>query len=270
MGTQSDSIFVSIALATYNGERFLGEQLDSLLTQTYSNFEIVISDDASTDSTHKILDEYQKKDKRIKWTVNPNPNGFIKNFEHAISLCKGEVIFLCDQDDVWYENKIAEHVKIYKDKNIKWVYNEVRLIDTDGAGIGCLSDKIHNYYTPKKLLHYTWGSCTLGCATSYRSDLIWGIWPADKYAPGHDSWIQLAIFPAKSFHIRKVLQDYRQHENNVFGLRDSVQDERNAISGNLRYLRSLVKNDRLQFWERAFFVLVLVGKKSRTLLRRLL
>lgn len=270
MSLQGDNIFVSVALATYNGDRFLRRQLDSLLVQTYLNFEIVISDDASTDDTHKILNEYQKKDERIKWTVNPSPSGFIKNFEYAISLCKGEIIFLCDQDDVWHRSKIAEHLNIYRNKDIQWVYNEVQLIDEEGNGIGYLSDKIHNYYTTKKLLHYTWGSCMLGCATSYRADLVRGIWPADKYAPGHDSWMQLAIFPAKSFHLQKVLQGYRQHENNVFGVRDSVQDERNAIVGNLCYLKSLIRNNRLQFWKRAFFVLVLVGKKIRTLLRRLL
>lgn len=267
MSLQGDNIFVSVALATYNGDRFLRRQLDSLLAQTYLNFEIVISDDASTDGTHKILNEYQKKDERIKWTVNPSPSGFIKNFEYAISLCKGEIIFLCDQDDVWYENKIAEHVNIYRDKNIKWIYNEVRLINENDGSIGYLSEKIQNYYLPKKFLHYTWGSCMLGCATSYRSEHIKNIWPADKYSPGHDSWIQLAIFPAKSFHIRKVLQDYRQHPNNVFGVRDSAQDERDAITGNMRYLRSLIQNNRLQLRKRVFIFLVLVGKKARSLLR---
>lgn len=254
---------VSIALATFNGERFLHQQLDSLLSQTYSNFEIVVSDDNSKDSTQQILEEYKKNDSRVTWSVNPSPSGFIKNFERAISLCRGEIIFLCDQDDIWYENKIAAHVDAYKDSSAQWVYNEVRLVNERGTDIGRLTDSIPEYYKKRPLLYSTWGSCILGCSTSYRSHLLHGIWPADRYAPGHDSWIQLAIFPAKSFHIPAILQDYRQHPQNVFGIRESSQNEHDAIVGNMLYLKNLVKNDRLQAWKRFFLFSIIIAKYMR-------
>lgn len=276
----NNKIFVSIAIATYNGGKFLQEQLNSLLNQTYKNIEIVVSDDGSTDNTQLILKEYEKKDKRIRWSVNPNPQGFIKNFERAISLCSGEIIFLCDQDDIWYKDKIFSHLVAYKEPTIMWVYNEVRLIGGEFSQTekfpSLLTDSLPDYYSKerKKLLYYVWGSCILGCATSYRSYVIKDIWPADSRAPGHDSWIQLAIFPAKSFHIPTVLQDYRQHEGNTVGVTSELKGEgfkkreQQAIQGNMHYLRNLVVNSRLSFWKRSFFLLAYTAKIVRSRVKK--
>lgn len=92
---------VSIAMATYNGEKYLREQLDSILAQTMQDFELVICDDCSTDGTVEILNGYAEKDSRITFLVNEMNLGFRKNFEKAISLCSGTYIALSDQDDIW-------------------------------------------------------------------------------------------------------------------------------------------------------------------------
>jgi glycosyltransferase involved in cell wall biosynthesis len=84
---------VSIALATFNGEKYLRQQLDSLLNQTYKNFEIVISDDNSNDSTLNIIKEYQVRDSRIKFILSRLDRGFINNFQNAILHSVGEIIF---------------------------------------------------------------------------------------------------------------------------------------------------------------------------------
>lgn len=97
---------ISIAMATYNGEKYLREQLDSIFAQTYQNFEFIVCDDCSTDSTVQILREYEKKDDRIKVFVNEENLGFKKNFEKAIRLCSGDYIALSDQDDIWMENHL--------------------------------------------------------------------------------------------------------------------------------------------------------------------
>lgn len=99
---------ISIAMATYNGEKYLREQLDSILAQTVQDFELVVCDDCSTDSTVRILEEYVEKDARIKIFCNEQNLGFVKNFEKAISLCQGECIALSDQDDVW----LPEHLQV--------------------------------------------------------------------------------------------------------------------------------------------------------------
>ena len=165
-------ILVSITLATYNGEKFIREQLDSLLQQTYNNLEIIISDDGSTDKTIPIIEEYFKKDPRISFSKNPTPNGYKKNFERAIRLCRGEIIFLCDQDDIWYKDKIVEHLKAYENKKNKWVSNEVRLIDEKKKNLGFMTDFFKDYYSKMSLFYQTGGRCILGCATSYRSEYL--------------------------------------------------------------------------------------------------
>lgn len=96
---------VSVALTTYNGEKFLRQQLNSIYSQTYKNIEVVVTDDCSNDRTVEILEEYKQKYGLI-YFVNDKNLGFVKNFERAISLCKGEYIALSDQDDVWKPEKI--------------------------------------------------------------------------------------------------------------------------------------------------------------------
>lgn len=263
---------VSIALATYNGEKYLTEQLDSLLSQTYQNFEIIVSDDNSADSTYSILEEYAKKDKRIYISKNKGKNGFISNFSEAIQACRGEVIFLCDQDDFWYKEKLAKHVDEYKNPDVGWVYNQVVITDENRQKIGYLTDTLPGYWTRRNLLYYTWGSCVLGCATSYRKRHVEKIWPADINAPGHDSWIQLAIYPVKSAYVGEVLQDYRQHSSNVVGLKivpdEKIKEIENlAILNNLNYLKSLSRNRNLQLWKNLYFLVVYNLKIIRKHLR---
>jgi glycosyltransferase involved in cell wall biosynthesis len=99
-------IMISIAMATYNGETFIREQLDSILAQTEKDIEIVVCDDASSDSTPKILDEYARKDSRIRVFKNQKNLGYRENFNKAVSLCKGEFVAFSDQDDLWLPNHL--------------------------------------------------------------------------------------------------------------------------------------------------------------------
>ena len=94
-------------MATYNGERFLREQLESLYSQTMPPYEVFVSDDHSTDETHKILEEFNKTH-GLKYVVNENPLGVNKNFEQAIRSCTGDYIIICDQDDLWFSDKIQK------------------------------------------------------------------------------------------------------------------------------------------------------------------
>src|SRR5690606_33629827 len=101
-----DSPLISIALCTYNGEKFLAEQLDSIVNQTYKNIEIIAVDDCSTDRTLTILQKYASKDVRVKVYSNKTNKGYSKNFEYAISLCTGDYIAVSDQDDIWVSDKL--------------------------------------------------------------------------------------------------------------------------------------------------------------------
>ena len=153
-----------------------------------------------------------------------------------------------------------------------WIYNEVAITDQNRKVTGYLTDTMPDYWTRRKLLYYTWGSCVLGCATSYRANLIKNIWPADQNAPGHDSWIQLAIYPARSAYVSEVLQEYRQHNQNTVGLKSVPEEEINsreklAIDNNLKYLKSLAFNPKLQLWKRLYFYLIFSIKKIRRFIK---
>src|SRR4051812_227744 len=111
MALSDSSLLVSIALTTYNGEKYLPVLLDSLLAQTYPHLEIVAVDDRSSDRTIEILRQYSSLHPHIRVYVNDKNLGFIKNFEKAISLCNGEYIAMCDQDDYWLPENIQRKVE---------------------------------------------------------------------------------------------------------------------------------------------------------------
>lgn len=262
MKTQITNPLVSIALATHNGEKFLSKQLESLLNQTYKNIEIIISDDGSKDRTENIIQGYAKTDPRIVFSKNPAPNGYKKNFERVILLCKGDIIFLCDQDDIWYENKIEKHLKAYENENVNWVYNEVRLIDSVEKNLGLMTDLFKDYYDKINILYKTGGRCILGCATSYRASSLKYISPINDLAPGHDSWIQLTIWPKKYSYLNTVLQDYRQHADNAVGVfKNSDSNIEENIKKSILYVKELYKYKAFPIWKRIIFFIFYGGKK---------
>lgn len=256
---------VSIAIATYNGEKFISEQLESLINQTSENIEIVISDDCSKDRTIDIIKSFQERDSRIYFSTNPNPCGFQKNFERAVQLCHGEIVFLCDQDDVWNKNKIEEHLKIYlADKKVKWICNFTNVIDEHGVKLGLLTDFYENYYSKINLLNQIGGRCIIGCSTSYRADFIKNIWPMSIYSPSHDSYIQLCMRPSKGYIIEESLQSYRQHSDNVFGIeKRETGDIYVNIQRSIDYTRDLCKQRNFNLFRRLIFFVLLLGKKIK-------
>ena len=96
---------ISVCVAAFNGEKYIEEQILSVLRNLDSQDEIIISDDGSSDRTRRIVDDLAEKDRRIRIIDGPR-KGLIKNFENAIVHSKGDIIFLCDQDDVWKDNKV--------------------------------------------------------------------------------------------------------------------------------------------------------------------
>lgn len=100
---------ISVAMTTYNGEKYIRKQLDSIMNQSVKVDEIIVCDDGSSDKTLDILKEYP-----VKVTINKSNLGFKNNFKKAISLCSGDYILLCDQDDIWEINKIEELKKQFE------------------------------------------------------------------------------------------------------------------------------------------------------------
>ena len=138
---------ISIAMATYNGEKYLREQLDSILKQTYSDFELIICDDCSKDATWEILEKYAQNDQRIRIYKNKQNLGFKRNFEKAISLCKGKFIALSDQDDIWENN----HLSTLNERigNYSMAVGNCQMIDSNGNKLKQIDlDHHHNGLHP--------------------------------------------------------------------------------------------------------------------------
>ena len=138
---RNTKIHLSVALCTYNGEVFLNEQLDSILKQTIVVDEIIICDDKSTDDTIKILNKYKVLHPNIFKIYHNEINlGSTKNFEKAISFCKGDYIFLSDQDDIWKSDRVLKTLSIFEKKSeAEGVFSNANLINNDGISIDTLT-----------------------------------------------------------------------------------------------------------------------------------
>ena len=121
---------VDILLATYNGEKYIKEQIESILNQTYKNIQIIISDDCSQDKTREILKEYEKNDK-IKVFYQEKNLGYVKNFEFLLKQVENNLYMLSDQDDVWKKEKIEKTVEKLKNENLDLVFGDLEVVDED-------------------------------------------------------------------------------------------------------------------------------------------
>lgn len=134
---------VSIGMPTYNGERFIRESLNSILAQDYDNFELIISDNASTDRTAEICQAYVKKDKRIRYYGNEYNKGAVWNFNRVFELSSGKYFMWAADHDLWHSTFISKCISILEaDPDVVLVYPRTMLIDTSGNDLGLMWDQI--------------------------------------------------------------------------------------------------------------------------------
>jgi glycosyltransferase involved in cell wall biosynthesis len=200
---------ISIALCTYNGEKYLTEQLDTLVFQSYPNFEIIVVDDCSTDSTIEILKRYEAKD-QIRLFQNESNLGFSKNFEKAIKLCNGEFISLCDQDDIWDTNKIQKLYDNLEDHIL--IYHDSELINSSGQSLQRKMSDVNNFVKGSNNKAFIFRNCIAGHTILFRKKLTEFIFPIPETF-FHDWWMVYAATTIdKIAFIPEVLVKYRQHE----------------------------------------------------------
>ena len=205
------SQLVSIALCTYNGARYLGEQLDTLINQTHPDCEIIISDDCSTDETADILKLYASKYPHIKLYFNDENLGYTKNFERAISLCTGEYIALCDQDDVWDKNKISIMLGHIGDNAL--AYHDSAFIDEKGNLLSRKLSDVRNCYSGNDSRVFLFDNCVLGHATMFKKELLKFMGEFNDLII-HDRWLAyVATNNGGIIFIDQPLVQYRQHFN---------------------------------------------------------
>ncbi len=203
---------VSVALAAYNGEMYIKDQIDSILCQLNSKDELVISLDPSTDQTREIIEKIQKEDSRVKLIEGPG-QGLIKNFENAIGHTRNEIIFLSDQDDIWKSDKINCVLEVMKDENILCTLHDAQVVDQD---LSCIQLSVFGSTHPSlSFLKNSVKNSFMGCCMAFRKQLKKEILPFPEKIPMHDQWIGLiALKKGKVTIINRTLIDYRRHGNN--------------------------------------------------------
>lgn len=204
---------ISVAMACYNGELFLAEQLDSILKQTYSNLEIIITDDCSQDGTVKIIQQYQKRHRNIFLFENKENIGVTKTFQHALPHCKGEFIAFSDQDDIWKPQKI---MLLYQSmQNVQLAYGDSELIDETGKSLNKKLSDLRNMYSGNNTKGFVFNNVVLGHSLLFNAQLLHQILPIPDHVP-HDIWIAYRSCALGGIHYcNNVLTKYRQHSQSV-------------------------------------------------------
>ncbi len=207
---------ISVCMATYNGSKYIREQVDSILTQLGADDELIVSDDGSTDNTIEILKSYG--DSRIKIFNNTNRGGVVGNFENALTRAVGEYIFLSDQDDIWESHRVTKVMAVLSSSSELWLtlnnYNvfymnselpsQIRYSEsTDPLSKNFLGQLKKNPY--------------IGCCMAFKRELLDIALPFPTNLAMHDSWIGLLakLHSNRVQFISEPLLRYRRHEQTV-------------------------------------------------------
>lgn len=230
---------LSVVLCTYNGEQFLSEQLDSILFQSITVNEIIICDDLSSDKTIEIIKEYMAKfPSIIRLFVNNKSLGTIRNFEKAIKLATGDLIFLADQDDIWCLNKVQTICDFFKNhKECKLLFSDGDLIDGDGIKLNSTLWEKWGFDSEKRLSwknnQLAFGDLVQGINKITGATVCFSKTLKAKIIPinlplnyWHDGWIGLHAAAINGlFFIEESLIQYRVHDNQQIGISSNVLHE---------------------------------------------
>lgn len=233
---------ISVCMAAYNGANFIGEQIASILPQLGDNDEFVIVDDASTDNTTAIIEDF--RDERIRIVYHERNQGVIRTFSRALQEAKGEIIFLTDQDDIWKVDKVAKFLEIFRHHpEITVAMSDLVIIDafgkvTSGPRFG--SKKFH-----QGVLHNLVRNQYQGSAMAIRRSILEYCLPIPDEIPLHDVWIGLVNqLIGKAGFINEPLLFYRRHGSN-----DS-SDTHAPVKTMIHWRWALIKNLTLVYMRR--------------------
>ena len=219
---------ISVALCTYNGEKYIKEQIDSILQQTLNVNEIIVCDDQSTDNTVTVLNQYSIEHPDLfKIYCNDINLRSVKNFEKAISLCTGDIIFLSDQDDIWVTNKVEKYIEHFNKKQyIQVIASNGYCIDenskvTEMYAIWDVPEFLReqnitfNYF---ELITYISNIAT-GASMAFRKEILREVLPFPIIENfHHDEWIAIISANKKAFELlNEKYFYYRKHENQQVG-----------------------------------------------------
>jgi glycosyltransferase involved in cell wall biosynthesis len=240
---------ISIALCTYNGAQFLQEQLESIASQTRVPDEMIVCDDISKDNTLEILKEFASKVSfPVNIFINEKNLGSTKNFEKAIGLCTGDIIFLSDQDDVWHPEKVEKiENQFFISPSTALVFTDAELVDENLKPLGYsqwqsngFNQKEQDYFTRGKFIEVLLKrNVVTGSTMAFRSEFKKLIFPIPNDWV-HDGWISLLIAFASDLNlISEPLIKYRQHHMQQVGAGDEGLTIYQKIHRKINQLKNL-------------------------------
>ncbi|MGV0966195.1 glycosyltransferase family 2 protein [Empedobacter falsenii] len=243
---------IDILLPTYNGEKFLREQIDSILNQSIDIFRLYIRDDGSKDNTLEIIKEYALHDERVIHVESPEGNlGLVKSIDKMLTLSNADLIFFADQDDVWINNKIEKFVSFYntiKDADELPVLIHSNCYITDEK-LNITGDFVKNIAKSNAITDSLFNFFVQGSSSMINKKLkeTSGKFPDNVYV--HDRYLHMIsqLF-GQRYYLDTPLMYYRQHDNNVIGAGNIRTKIKNNLKGRKFYLpeEKLLMNSLLQ------------------------
>lgn len=204
---------ISVCMTSFNGEKYIEKQIESILLCLGEQDELIVSDDGSTDGTRELVDCMAQADGRIR-LINGPKQGVIANFENAIRHAKGKFIYLADQDDIWTKDKVEKVQACFENTECMLVIHDADIVDGDekiiepsfferrGSKPGIWNNIVKNSY--------------IGCCMAFRREILDVVLPIPRNIEMHDQWIGiLAETRGKVIFLDEVLFHYRRHGDNV-------------------------------------------------------
>lgn len=210
---------ISVALASYNGQAYIAQQIESILQNLRPQDELWISDDGSLDNTIHILAEYQKKDARVHLCQGPG-RGVKQNFANAISHTTGDIILLSDQDDIWADNKVERVLEAFETSKKKLVVHDAAVVKADGQ-----TELAPSFFKLRGsgagVLKNIWKNTYIGCCMAFSASLKPLILPIPEDIEMHDQWIGVLCdqYAGGSYFLPETLLRYRRHDANASAMK---------------------------------------------------
>lgn len=210
---------VAILLSTYNGERFLSEQINSILTQNYKDWKLYIRDDGSTDNTQQIIRKYANQDSRIIFTNEDNVTnvGVKRSFFTLLQNANADYYMFCDQDDVWLPDKVSETVAVASEDAPLLIHTDLKVVDSTLNTLGLMYDNDFHDAFHDALFSNSVTGCTMLLNQKLKNIILSLPYDTNKIVM-HDWWFSLiAATFGKIIFLKKPNILYRQHGDNTFG-----------------------------------------------------
>jgi glycosyltransferase involved in cell wall biosynthesis len=210
---------ISVCMATFNGGNFILRQLETVIKQLSMDDQIVVVDDKSTDRTVELMQEAYGN--RIEIFINNQNAGAIKSFEKAISLAKGDILFLCDQDDIWEENKVATVMNAFEEQNADLVVHDASVVDGNLNVLNVSWNDYNNNNINQGIFGNILKNAYTGALMAFKKELVSDILPFPPTIEMHDQWIALVCMQKKKkiVFIDRPLMKYVRHGGNVTGIK---------------------------------------------------